>query len=127
MQNVTSNSSFDGNIINAALDANSHVDGDFADRASDALDSVAPNGLSQVTFTGPNNAVEQAIFAAMKERGSDARFCALGFEGSYHGNSLVLAQFAHPDMSLSLGWPSVKYPENTAQEAQILDGLRSAV
>ncbi len=78
-------------MINSGLDASSRVDGDFADRASDALDSVAPQGLSNITFTGPNNAVEQAIFAAMRERGSDARLSALGFEGSHHGNSLALA------------------------------------
>lgn len=85
------NSRVDSNIINGALDASTHVDGDFADRASAALDSVAPEGLPNVTFTGPNNAVEQAIFAAMRERGSDARLSALGFEGSHHGNSLALA------------------------------------
>lgn len=76
---MTSTSGFDGNIINANLDARTHVDGDFGDRASDALDSVAPTGLPNITFTGPNNAVEQAIFAAMRERGADARFSALGF------------------------------------------------
>lgn len=127
VKDVNRNSSFDANIINSALDASSHVDGDFADRASDALDSVAPRGLPNVTFTGANNGVEQAIFAAMRERGSDARFSALGFEGSHHGNSLALAQFAHPKMSLQLGWPSAKYPESAAQEAQILEGIRSEI
>ena len=43
-----------------------------------------------MTFTGANNAVEQAIFAAMRERGADASFTALGFEGSSHGASLAL-------------------------------------
>lgn len=88
---MVNKSGFDGNVINANLNARTHVDGDFADRASDALDSVAPPGLSNITFTGPNNAVEQAIFAAMRERGSSPHFTALGFEGSHHGNSLVLA------------------------------------
>ena len=63
----------------------------------------------------------------MRERGSDARFSALGFEGSHHGNSLALAQFAHPSMSLQLGWPSAKYPESAGQEAEILEGVRSAI
>ena len=121
------NSAFDANVINAGLDASDRVDGDFADRASDALDSVAPRGLPNVTFTGANNAVEQAIFAAMRERGADERFSALGFEGSHHGNSLALAQFAHPSMSLQLGWPSAKYPESSAQEGQILESIRSAI
>ena len=62
----------------------------------------------------------------MRERGDD-RMSALGFEGSFHGNSLALTQFAHPGMSLQLGWPSVKYPESAAQEAQILESVRSAV
>jgi len=53
----------------------------------------------------------------MRERGSDARFTALGFEGSMHGNSLALTQFAHPGMSLQLGWPAAKYPEGAASEA----------
>ena len=127
MKDLIRNSQFDANVINSNLDASSHIDGDFADRASDALDSVAPNGLPNLTFTGPNNAVEQAIFAAMRERGSDERFSALGFEGSHHGNSLALAQFAHPGMSLQMGWPSVKYPENSTQESQILDSIRSAI
>ena len=76
---LTSNKQYDSMILNGNLDASSRVDGDFADRASDALDSIAPRGLPSVTFTGPNGAVEQAIFTAMRERGSDARFSALGF------------------------------------------------
>ena len=114
LKDLTRNSQFDANVINANLDAGSRVDGDFADRVSDALDSVAPRGLPAITLTGRNNAVEQAIFASMRERGSDARLSALGFEGSFHGNSLALTQFAHPGMSLQLGWPSVKYPETAA-------------
>mgnify|MGYP000999920436 CR=1 FL=1 len=107
---VTSGARFDANIINASLDAMTHVDGDFADRASDVLDSLAPKGLPNVTFAGMNNAVEQAIFAAMRERGQDSHFTALGFEGSFRGTSMVLNQFSHPGKALSLGWPSVKYP-----------------
>ena len=116
LKDLTSNKQFDTNVINGNLDAASRVDGDFADRVSDALDSVAPRDLPAVTLTGKGNAVEQAIFAAMRERGDD-RMSALGFEGSFHGNSLALTQFAHPGMSLQLGWPSVKYPESAAQEA----------
>lgn len=82
---------FDAFIINGNLDASSRVEDDFAIRAGDALDAVAPQGLPSVTFTGPNSAVESAIFAAMSERGADSRFSALGFEGSHHGNSLALA------------------------------------
>lgn len=100
LKDLTKGSQYDGNVINAGLDAGSRAEGDFADRAGDALDRVAPRGLCNINFTGRNNAVEQAIFAAMRERGSDARLSALGFEGSHHGNSLALAQFAHPRMSL---------------------------
>jgi len=30
-------------------------------------------------------------------------------------------------MSLQMGWPSVKYPESSSQESQILDSVRSAI
>ena len=59
---LVKNKKFDANVINGNLNASDRVDGDFADRASDALDSIAPKGLPHVTFTGPNNAVEKAIF-----------------------------------------------------------------
>lgn len=127
VKDIVSNKQFDAFIINGNLDAAERADDAFVTRAGDALDAVAPQGLSAVTLTGPNNAVESAIFAAMRERGADARMSALGFEGSHHGNSLALAQFAHPNMSLQLGWPSVKYPENAGQESQILDSIRSAI
>ena len=113
---VTSNKAFDVNVINAGLDARDRAGSDFADNASDVLDSLAPRGLPNVTFTGAGNAVEQAIFAAMRERGADSRFTALGFEGCNHGTSLALVQFSAPSRSLQLGWPSVKYPESSGQE-----------
>ena len=127
IKSVTSNKAFDVNIINAALDARDRAGSDFADNTSDVLDSLAPRGLPNVTFTGAGNAVEQAIFAAMRERGADARFTALGFEGCNHGTSLALVQFSAPSRSLQLGWPSVKYPENSGQEGQILESIRSAI
>ena len=127
IKDLTRNKMYDFQVLNGNLDASSRVDGDYADRASDELDSVAPRGLPQVTFTGPNGQVEQAIFAAMRERGSDERFSALGFQNSNHGNSLALTQFAHPKMSLNLGWPSVPYPESSAQEGQILENIRTAI
>lgn len=58
LKDLTRNSTFDANVINGNLDASSRVDGDFADRISDALDSVAPRGLPAITLTGRNNAVE---------------------------------------------------------------------
>ena len=58
IKDITRNSQFDTNVINGGLDAANRVDGDFAERAGDALDSVAPRGLANVTFTGPNSAVE---------------------------------------------------------------------
>ena len=88
---------------------------------------LAPKGLSSVTLTGGSNAVEQAIFAAMQERGSDVRLSVMGFNGSNHGNSLALTQFAHPSMSLQLGWPSIEYPESAAHEAQILEKIKQTL
>ena len=93
----------------------------------EVLTPLAPAGLSHVTLTSGSNAVEQAIFAAMQERGSDPRFSVMGFTGSNHGNSLALTQFAHPNMSLQLGWPSMTYPESTAQEAEILESIKSTL
>ena len=52
MKSLTSNKQFDVNVINGNLDASERAEGDFADRASDALDSVAPQGLPAITFTG---------------------------------------------------------------------------
>ena len=127
LKDLVRNTQFDAAVINSNLDAGERADADYADRAKDALSSVAPRGLSNVTFAAPGNAVEQAIFAAMRQRGGDSRLTALGFEGSHHGNSLALTQFAHPKMSLDLGWPSVKYPESAAQEAPVLESIRSAI
>ena len=42
---------------------------DAGDLVSEVLTPLAPSGLSHVTLTGGSNAVEQAIFAAMVERG----------------------------------------------------------
>jgi len=100
IKDLVRNKNMDAFIINGSLDASSRVEDDFAVRAGDALEAVAPRGLPAVTLTGAASAVESAIFAAMGERGADARFSALGFEGSNHGNSLALAQFSHPGMSM---------------------------
>ena len=127
IKSVSNNKEFDVNVLNAGLDAAERVESNFADHAGDALDSVAPRGLSAITFSGSSSAVELAIFDAMRIRGSDARFSALGFEGSNHGNTIALTQFAHPKMSLQLGWPSASYPESAAQEAQVLESIRASV
>ena len=127
IKDLIRNKQFDAHVINGNLDASERAEDSFVTGAGDALDAVAPQGLPAITFTGPNNAVESAIFAAMRERGSDSRFSALGFENSHHGNSLALAQFAHPKMSLQMGWPSVAYPENAGREGQILESIRNAV
>ena len=100
MKDLVRNKQFDVFVLNGNLDASQRAEDSFVTSAADALDAVAPQGLPAVTFSSPNNAVESAIFAAMGERGGDSRFSALGFENSYHGNSLALAQFAHPKMSL---------------------------
>lgn len=100
IKDLIRNKNMDAFIINGSLDASSRVEDDFAVRAADALDEIAPKGLPAATFTGPNSAVESAIFDAMRVRGADSRFSVLGFEGSNHGNSLALAQFSHPGMSM---------------------------
>ena len=52
MKDLVRNKQFDVNVINGNLDASERAEGDFADRASDALDSVAPQGLPAITFAG---------------------------------------------------------------------------
>lgn len=114
-------------MINGGLDQGERAGADAGDLVQDVLMPLAPEGLSSVTLTDGSSAVEKAIFAAMRERGSDTRFSVMGFNGANHGNSLALTQFAHPNMSLQLGWPSIKYPESVAQESQILDEVRSTL
>jgi len=64
----------------------------------------------------------------MWERDTKGEHTALGFSGSYTGNSIALNQFAAPDMSLSgLGWPSVEYPDSAAAEAQVLESVRDSL
>jgi len=117
----------DGAVINGGADAAERAAADTGDLAQAVFEPLAPGDLQAVTLTGNSSDVEAAIFAAMQERGADPRFSALGFTGSNHGNSLVLTQFAHPSMSLDLGWPSIAYPESMAQEAEALDSIRKAL
>ena len=88
---------------------------------------IKPEGYSSITLTEGRNSVEHAIFDAMRQRGGDSSFVAMGFEGSHHGNSLVLTQFAHPKMSLDLGWPSIAFPTSQAHEAEALEKARAAI
>ena len=62
----------------------------------------------------------------MSERGIQD-FSVLGFENSYHGNSLALAAFAHPRMAPDMGWPVVKFPESASDEAQVLEQVRNSL
>jgi len=41
----------------------------------------------------------------------------LGFIGANHGHGIAMQQFAHPKMSLSLGWPAINYPTSQSQES----------
>jgi len=51
----------------------------------------------------------------MTIRGNGQRSKALGFEGSSHGSSVLHAQ---------LGWPTLAYPTNEAEEATSLENVR---
>jgi hypothetical protein len=77
-------------------------------------------------LTGGRNSTEHAILDAFKVRGGNPRnLTVLGFTGANHGHGIAMQQFAHPSMSLSLGWPSLKYPTSSAQDSQTLDEVRS--
>jgi len=122
------NKDWDPYLINSGLAADSIASGNFAERVQNALSSVAPKGLPAVTLTEGRSAVEHGIYEAMWERGSDNKFTALDFNGSFHGNSLVLTQFAHPNMSMnSLGWPSHEYPSSQSEESQALEQIRASL
>ena len=103
---------WDMHMINPGLNNAQRATADFIN-GLDSLKAMKPNhDLSSVTLTDGSSAVEHAIFAAMAVRGSGHRQSALGFTDSFHGNSLVLAQWAHPNCGPSLNWPAVEYPKN---------------
>jgi 4-aminobutyrate aminotransferase-like enzyme len=78
-----------------------------------------------ITLTGGRNATEQALMDAFRNR--EGKTKAMGFVGANHGQGLAMTQFAHPQMSLSMGWPSLDYPATGAAEEQTLERVRSAV
>lgn len=117
--------SWDSFLINAGVTADTHATVEFATQVKKNLLSIAPNGLPAVTLTDGRNACEKAIYEAMAQRGHK-NTSALGFGGSYHGDSLVVTQFAHPNISLSsVNWPVVEYPTNDGSKA--LEEVRSAL
>ena len=59
---------------------------------------------------------------AFKQRKGTSQ--AIGFGGSNHGQGLAMTQFAHPNMSMSMGWPCLNYPTS---DEQTLDEVRSAL
>jgi len=93
-------------IMNNQLAADFTFSANLAEKLRESFASIAPKGLNGVTLVNGQNAVEQAVFDAMSERGIQ-EFSVLGFENSYHGNSLALAAFAHPRMAPDMGWPAV--------------------
>lgn len=56
----------------------------------------------------------------MLEREGESGWSALYFKGSTHGSPLTLG-------GMICGWPSVAYPTQASEEAQILDSVRAAV
>jgi hypothetical protein len=114
---LIANADLDFAIQNANFDAAERASGDISSKVQRIMGAVAPSGNKSVTLTGSRNAAEQAIFEAMIERGNDRRFTVLGFEGSCHGDSLAFAQFAHPQYSISLGWPTISYPTTSEEQS----------
>jgi acetylornithine/succinyldiaminopimelate/putrescine aminotransferase len=49
---------------------------------------------------------------------------AIGFGGSNHGQGLSMTQFAHPGMSMTMGWPCLSYPTS---DEKTLDEVRNAL
>ena len=87
--------------------------------------SVQPSPVFEhCKLTNGRSAAEQAMMDAFKRRNGKNK--ALGFAGASHGQGLAMTQFAHPEMSLSMGWPVLKYPQGESDE-QVLDNVRQAL
>lgn len=110
---------WDLGIINSGLDASHASDKDLTDKVKKALGPVAPGLLQAITLTGARNATEQAVMHALSARG-DQNSSVLGFSGSCHGDGMKMSAKA-------LSWPTVSYPQSSADEARALDEVQSAV
>jgi 4-aminobutyrate aminotransferase-like enzyme len=89
------------------------------------MSSISPGEqFTHCKLTGGRSATENAMMDAFKRR--DGKMKALGFAGASHGQGLAMTQFAHPEMSLSMGWPVLNYPQGESDE-QVLDNVRSAL
>ena len=115
-------------MINSNLTSNEVASSEFQALIQKLLVPHAPNAdLSHVTLTRGGQGVEQAILAAMSERGQ-SKWTALGFSGATHGNhtSFALAQFRGTPKLPSLGWPVLPYP-SLAREASVLDDVNTTL
>ena len=109
---------WDQYIINSNLEAAAITSSNFVSQVQKAFSSIQPQHLNTVTLTGGRNATEHAILDAFKVRGGNTRnLTVLGFTGANHGHGIAMQQFAHPNMSLSLGWPSLNYPTSSGQDS----------
>jgi len=108
-------------VINANLDAAQIASSNFNELASKVLNSIRPSDrLQGATLTGGRSATELALLDAFRLRkGTNS---AIGFGGSNHGQGLSMTQFAHPGMSMSMGWPCLNYPTS---DEQTLDEVRT--
>lgn len=114
---------YDNAINNAALDASHYSPAELAEKARAVLGPLAPARLQAITLVDGRNATEHAIMDALNKREGDLK--VLGFAGSNHGHGLALTQFAHPNMSLGMGWPVVDFPSTDSQESQALEAARN--
>lgn len=123
---MVDNKAWDHCVINSNLDAGVVATGAFPEFAHKLLSSIAPSRhLQSITLTGGRNATEHALMDAFRNR--QGKSSALGFAGANHGQGLAMTQFAHPQMSMSMGWPCLNYPRSSDPEAQTLEQIRSAV
>jgi len=118
---VANNKAWDHHSINPGMDAAQRATSDFAEGASDALNAVKPAGMTSVTLVHGSSAVEQAIFAAMAQRGNGQRQTALRFSNSSCSNSILLSGL------MGLDWPEVEYPTTAQEEERALEGARQAL
>lgn len=122
---MVDNKAWDHCVINSNLDAAVVASSAMPTMTQSTFGSVAPVHLQGITLTGGRNATEHALMDAFRNR--EGKTKAMGFVGANHGQGLAMTQFAHPQMSLSMGWPCLDYPASGDAESQTLERVRSAV
>lgn len=120
---MANNKEWDRYVVNAGLDAAAVSSIGFSNKASDLMRALKPGQMfDHCRLTGGRSATELAVMDAFQRR--EGKKLAVGFAGASHGQGLAMTQFAHPEMSLGMGWPALTHG---GSDEQVLDNLRNAM